>query len=104
MPPSRPRRSRHCRRGHLPRRLLQQASEAPLEHFAQHSEIVPRRELGGADIELAILVLLKALGTGHDHGADRIGALNMAVVENLDAQRRRRKLQPLPQGFEQLAL
>jgi len=46
----------------------------------------------------------EAVAARNDHGADRIRTLDMAVVEHLDAARRRRQPEPLGEGFEQAAL
>ena len=56
------------------------------------------------DVELAVLVLHEAFGTGDDHGADRIGALDVAVVVDLDALRRLRQASVVGQRVEQAAL
>ena len=63
------------------------------QDFAHHAEIVAGRESGGANVELAILIFLEALGAGNDHGADRVGSLDVAVVIDLDAARHARQLQ-----------
>src|SRR6185436_13024531 len=68
------------------RRLAEQPFEAPRQHLAHHAEVVARRERLGADVELAVLVLAKTLGPRDDHGADRIAALNVAVIVDLDAE------------------
>ena len=79
------------------RRLGQQPLEAALQHLAHHAEIVAGREVGRADVELAVLVLAEAFGPGDDHGADRVRALDVAVVVDLDAARRARQAEGLGQ-------
>ncbi len=74
------------------------------QHLAHHAVIVARREVGRADVELAILVFLEALRAGDDHGADRIGALDVAVVVDLDALRNARQPERVGQRLEQLLL
>src|SRR5882672_5204420 len=68
--------------------LVHQTLESPRQHFAHHAEIITRRDVRGFDVELAVLILTQALRSGDDHGADRVGALNMTVVVDLDAARR----------------
>ena len=75
-----------------------------VEHLAHHAEIVARREVGGADVEFAILVFPETLRPGDDHRADRIRALDVAVVVDLDAPRRPRQPKTFRQRREQLAL
>src|SRR5207245_3810447 len=67
--------------------LLDEALEAAREHLAHHAVVVPRRELRRADVELAVLIPPEPLGTGDDHGADGVRALDLAVVIDLDATR-----------------
>ena len=73
------------------RRFRQQALEAAAEHFAHHGEVVAGGEIGRADVELAVLVLAEPVRPGDDHGADRVGALDVAVVIDLDPPRRLRQ-------------
>src|SRR5579883_2847041 len=86
------------------RRLAEQPLEAAGEDLAHHGEIVTGRELGRADVELAILAFLKSLDTGHDHGADRVGALNVAIVVDLDAARHPRQAKCLGKLLQQFLL
>src|SRR5690606_3539825 len=65
--------------------LLLHAGEAAGEDLAHHPEIVVR--LGGADVELAILVLEEPLAPGDDHRSDRLRTLDVAVVVDFDARR-----------------
>ena len=97
-------RRHHRRRRRRARRLVDQPLEAAAQHLPHHAEVVAGREIGGADVELAILVLLKALRTGDDHGADRVAALDVAVVVDLDAPRHSRQREGLGQQLQQLAL
>src|SRR5690606_8087255 len=57
-----------------------------------------------ADVELAVLALGEAVGAGDDHGADRAGAHDVAVVVDLDATRRGGQAETLGKTREQLAL
>ena len=99
--------------------LLDQPAETPLHHLAHHAKIVARRDLGRADIELAILVFDETFRPGDDHRADGIGAHDVRVVVNLDASRcllqpeglghtleqarlRRRLGQPAAKGFARI--
>ena len=70
------------------RRFVDQPLEPPAKHFPHHGEIIAGCLVWRANVELAVLVFAKAFRPGHDHGADRVGALNMAVVVNLDTLRR----------------
>src|SRR5260370_40061813 len=70
------------------RLLIQKALEAPRQHFAHHAEIIARRDVRRFDVELAVLVLTQALRSRDDHGADRIRALDMTIVVDLNAARR----------------
>src|SRR5262249_33177266 len=64
---------------------------------------VAGRELRRADVELAILVLPQALRSSDNHRADRVGALDVAVVVDLDPPRRTRQAKALGERREQLA-
>src|SRR3546814_5307549 len=68
--------------------LLLRTSEAAFQHFAHHRKIVARHCLCPFDVELAIGVFAETLRPRHNHGAQRVGALNLAVVVNLDTVRR----------------
>ena len=83
--------------------VLDQAGEAAGQHFAHHGVIVAGREFGGLDVEFAILVFLEAFGPGHDEGADGMRALDMGIVIDLDAARRRVQAEHLGHAFQQLA-
>src|SRR6185295_7724819 len=52
-----------------PRRLCHQSFESPRQHLAHHAEVIARRQILRPDVELAILVLAKALRPRDDHGA-----------------------------------
>ena len=90
--------------GSAARRFGHQPLEAPLQHLAHHAEVVARRELRRADVELAILVLPEALRPGDDHRADRVRALDVAVVVDLDALRHARQAERLGEPLQQLLL
>jgi hypothetical protein len=64
--------------------FLDQAGEAAAQHLLHHPVVVAGRQLGRADVELAVLALHEALRPGHDHAAHRVGALDVAVVVDLD--------------------
>jgi hypothetical protein len=65
----RPRRSAFAASSAL---LLQKPREAALHDLAHHAEIVAGRDVGRADVELAILVLHETFRPGDDHRADRV--------------------------------
>jgi len=65
------------------------AGEAPLEHFAHHREIVSGCDVRILDVELTIGILAETLRPRDDHAPDHVGALDMAVVVNLDPVRHR---------------
>src|SRR5262249_49502532 len=71
------------------RRFIDEPLESSSQHFAHHAEIVTRRDVRGFDVELAVLILAQALWSGDDHGTDRVRALDVAVIVDLDAARRR---------------
>src|SRR5471030_2204879 len=62
------------------------------------------RSISTPDIEFAIGALHQPLGSGDDHRTDRIGALDVAVVVDLDAAGRRLEAEGGGNAFEQLAL
>src|SRR5262249_43743833 len=91
-------------RNRVARRLRDQPLEATLQHVAHHRKIIAGREVGRANIELAILILAEALGAGDDHGANRVRALDVAVVVDLDAARRSRQSEAFGERGPQPAL
>ena len=111
-PPSMMTRSGHCGNesssglglGAVALSRRQQPLEAPLQHLAHHRVIVARRQAFGLDVELAVLVFDEAVRPGHDHGADRVGALDMAVVIDLDPPRRMRQPERGGHALQQPAL
>ena len=88
----------------LARRLGEQPLEAALQDLAHHGEIVAGGQVGRADVEFAVLAFAKALRPGDDHGADRVRALDVAVVVNLDAARRARQAESLGELAQQFLL
>jgi hypothetical protein len=84
--------------------LLQKAGEAPLHHLAHHAEIVARRDVRRADVELAVLVLHEPFRPGDDHRADRVGAHDVRVVVDLDAARRLFQTERLGKAGQQARL
>src|SRR6478609_2138394 len=84
-------RSRAGRTRHRARRLVHQPLETAAQHLPHHAEVVARHQVGGTDIEFAVLVFLEPLRPGDDHGADGVAALDVAVVVDLDAARRARQ-------------
>ena len=78
------------------------AGEAALEHLAHHREIVVGRR--APDVELAVLALAEPLRPGDDHRAQRVGALDMAVVVDLDALRRLGQLEQVGDLAQQFRL
>src|SRR5436305_1760970 len=71
--------------------LLQRAAETALEDLPDHGEVVARPRSGrtiildrAADGEFAVGLLQKAGGARRHHDAIGIGALDMAVVVDLD--------------------
>ena len=75
----------------VPRKL----AETPCQHLPHHGVIVPGGKVLRAHIELPILIADEPFRACHDHGADRIGAGNVAVVEHLDALRALLQLEQL---------
>src|SRR5262249_13743728 len=59
------------------------------------------REVRRADVEPAVLVLAKTLRPRDHHGADRVGALDVTVVVDLDAPQRLREPERLRETGEQ---
>src|SRR5262249_18338990 len=97
------RRRAGCAR-HRTRRLVHQPLEAAAPDLPHHAEVVPGYEVGGTNIGIPVLIFLEALRPGDDHRADRVAALDMAVVVDLDAPRRPRQSEGLGQQIQQLAL
>ena len=64
--------------------ILGETGKAPVQHLFHHAKIVAGCEVRALDIELAVLAFLEALRPCHDHTANRIGSLDMAVVIDLD--------------------
>ncbi len=64
-----------------------QAGEAAAQHLAHHAGVVAGHGLFGLDVEFAVLILGESVGSGDDHDADRVRALDVTVVVNLDAPR-----------------
>ena len=89
----------------LPVRVVaRQPGEAAGQDLAHHPEVVPGRQLGGADVELAVLRLHEPFGPGDDHAADRIRAHDVAVVVDLDPLRGAVEAEGLGEGLEKRAL
>ena len=84
--------------------FLDQAREAARQHLAHHAVVVAGRELGRFDVELAVLAFSKPSGPGHDHAADRVGALDVRVVVDLDPLGRRVQAEGLRHAVQQFAL
>src|SRR3546814_7668126 len=80
--------------------FLQGALEAPRQHLAHHGVVVAGGGRRVPDLELAVGVLLKSLGAGHDHAAVGLAAMGMAVVVELDALGRAVKAEDLGYLFE----
>ena len=83
---------------------LGELAEAPLQHLAHHGVVVARGKVLALDIELPILAFDEAFGAGDDHGADRVGAGDMAVVVDLDARGRLGQIRTLGKARENGAL
>ncbi len=84
--------------------FLEQPFEAPRQHLFHHAEIIAGGQVIALDVELAVLVFHEPVRPRHDHRADGIGALNVAVVIDLDPLRRRVQVKRLGQPFQQLGL
>ena len=91
-------------RGLAVRVFLQKAGEAAGQHLLHHAEVIACGDLVAPDVELAILALLETLGTGHDHRADRVDALDVAVVVDLDPAGRFGQVEGLGQPAQQFGL
>ena len=79
--------------------FLDEARKPPLNHFAHHTKIIARCDVGRFDIELAILILDEAFRPGNDHTTNCIRAHDMRVVIDFDAARRVWKAKGLGQTF-----
>ena len=84
--------------------LLEEPPEAARQHLLHHPEVVARRQVLAADVELAVLAFLEAVGAGHDHRAHRVGALDVRVVVDLDPARGCVEPEGLGQPVEEAAL
>src|SRR5207237_10759107 len=92
------------RPGHAPRRLVHQALEAAAQDLPHHAEIIAGREISRTYVELAVQVFPESLRTSDDHRADRVAALDVAIVVDLDTSRRSGQSENLGQRLEELAL
>ena len=86
------------------RRRVEQPLETALQDLAHHAVVVARGEVRRLDVELAVLVLDEAVGTGDDHRAHGVAALDVAVVVDLDPARRPRQFEHALQALEQAEL
>ena len=84
--------------------LLDQPREPALQHLAHHGVVVAGGELAALDVEGPVAALVEALRPGDDEGADRVAALDVAVVVDLDPGRRLRQVEPVGQLLEQRLL
>ena len=75
-----------------------------MHHLAHHPKIVAGGQVFGADVELSIVVLRKALRPRDDHRADRVRAHDVAVVVDLDAARRLRQSEHFGKARQELRL
>src|SRR3546814_2490159 len=73
---------------------------AARQHLGHHGVVVAGGGRRVPDLELAVGVLLKSLGAGHDHAAVGLAALGMAVVVDLDALGRAVQAEDLGDLFE----
>ena len=83
--------------------LLQQPAEPPGQHLAHHGEII-RSDILRLDVELAVLRLHESIRPGDNHATDRVAALDMRVVINLDAGRNLWQTEHPLHTFEQFRL
>jgi hypothetical protein len=65
--------------------LPDQARQAATQHGLHHREIIVGGRVVALHVEAAIMVFLKAVRSRHDHRAQRVRALDMRVVIDLDA-------------------
>ena len=84
--------------------FLQQPLKPPVQHLFHHAKVIPRRDVIPLDVELAIAVFHEPFRPGDNHAAHRIGALNVAVVVDLNALRRPVKIKHLRHPLQQLGL
>ena len=84
--------------------FLEQALEAPGQHLFHHAEVVAGGQVFALDVELAVLAFDEAVRAGHDHRANRVRALDMAVVVHLDPLRRRVEVEGFGQPRQQFRL
>ena len=86
----------------LPRRLGQEPLEPARQHFAHHAKVVAWGQVGGTNVEFAVLTFAKSFRSGDDHRAHRIRALDVAIVIDLNTTRHPRQAKgvgELPQQF-----
>ena len=84
--------------------FLHEPRETARQHFAHHAVIVAGRELRRFDVELAILAFLETVRPRHDHAAQRVRALDVRIVIDLDAFGRRFEAEGFGNTFQQFAL
>ena len=82
-------------------RLALPLGEAPAQHLGHRGEVVGGA-LGGADLEAAVVGLLRRAALEHDHRGDRVRAAEVGDVEALDPDRRRVEAERLLQPVERL--
>ena len=81
-----------------------QPLETPPQNFAHHGVVVAGFCVGRLDVELAVLAFHEPVRPRHDHGADGVGAHDVAVVVDFDPARHAVKTKPVGQAFEQAGL
>ncbi len=99
-------RIRHFGVGRFFRRavFLDQPRETPLDDFSHHAEIVARRNVGRADVELSVLIFDEAFRPGDDHAADSVRAHDVGVIIDLDPARRVRQAEGLGHTLQKTGL
>ena len=74
------------------------------ENLAHHRVIIAGYRIVIFDIEFPVLVFYKTFAAGHNHAADLVGSLQMAVVKYLDTLWRGLKVKGFGNIFQQPAL
>ena len=68
--------------------IIHQPPKSPRHDFAHHGKVVAGCRVRIFDVKLAILAFDETFRSRHDHRAECVGPLNMAVIINFDPARR----------------
>lgn len=75
-----------------------ESPESPGQHFAHHIEVIT---LDVCEGEFSICLFVETLDVRDNHRADGLAALDVGIVENFDAARRRGKAEAFGEFFQQ---